>query len=805
MNRLQTFRLKITQINQTCLFELSWGKGQQVQAQVDYPQLLMQSYKTWQRAYVRYYQNGIRGSLVSQGSLMPINPHAQLVQSEAKLLTEFKTWLGSELFLKIRAAIVTEIRQLVKQNPRDQIDIFLTCSSLELERLPWEVWELEKEIATSLSIRIARTPVDIRSSYAIARNQYRQGGARILAIFGDQIGLDFQNDLKALRSLSSLAEIKIMTWQESQPIAQFKREICQAICDPHGWDVLFFAGHSRETAITGGELAIAPKTLISISEISSYLKKAQEKGLQFALFNSCSGLSIAKSLIDLGLNQVAIMREPIENSVAEVFLVKFLQVLAQEKDVCDALQETCQFLKQDKNLAYPSAYLIPSLFCHPEAKLFKIEPFGWKVWLQKWFPNRQEAIALSTLMLISLLPPIQELLLNRRTFAQAIYRDLTTQITPNKNTFPPVLLVEVDEKFLRERKANINELNPLNRKYLASIIDKLSTLKAQVIGIDYLLDYPQSQNDPILAQSIRNAIKQQGTSFVFAAKLDGAKENGILSDLANLNWSLQGLIEANPYYLKFPLNCSQICPFDYLLAVTQTLSLAGLVQPKFDSQIEYRTEILNSLNHSQSDHKLLNFLRTVSIHPITQISEYFQQRWLQPITDFSLPPEIIYQAISASQLSEQQMSLDQQVVLIASGGYSEAGIDREKDYIELPLATAFWHEKDPNQPHKDILTGGEVHAYMIHHWLNRYLVIPIPDLWMILVAAGLGKALALKLESSSYPQKYLIFGFLITYFLYSLVSLQSYISLGILLPWLFPSLTFFIYVLPTLRKLRNEK
>lgn len=412
-------------------------------------------------------------------------------------------------------------------------------------------------------------------------------------------------------------------------------------------------------------------------------------------------------------------------------------------------------------------------------------------------------------MLISLLSPVQESLLNKRLLAQAIYRDLTNQFP--KNSVSPVLLVSIDEKSLR--KANITELNPLNRKYLSSIVDKLSTLNAQVIGIDYLLDYPQSQNDPILAQSIRNAISKQGTSFIFAAKLDGEKESGILPELASLNWSLQGLIEANPYYLKFPFDCFEICPFDYLLAVTQTLSLSNLAQPKFD-QIDYRTEILNLLNRPQTEQKLLNFLSKVSINPITQVSEYFGQRWLQPINDFSLPPETIYQPLSASQLFETKQSIDQQVVLIASGGYQEAGIDGEKDYVALPLATAFWYGKDPNQPNKSTLTGGEVHGYMIHHWLTRHLIIPIPDLWMILVAAGVGKAFSAKLsdkgnaihlETTSYLQKHLIFAFLSIHFLYGLVSLQSYISLGIILPWLFPSLTFCLYLLPTLRKLNHEK
>ena len=485
MKHRQIFRLKVDKINQDCRFELSWGQGQQNEPiYITYPEDLTQYYQAWQRAYIRYYQNNVRGRIVDQGGLRPINPHAQLIQSETKLLTEFKTWLGSEKLSAIRTTIAGVIKQWVEQDPICQIEIFLTCSVFELERLPWEAWELETEIASPVSIRLTRTPVNIRSSYAMQRNQYRRGGARILAIFGDPSGLDFQKDISALRSLSSLAEIKIIAWYEDKSISQHKTDICQEISDPRGWDILFFAGHSQETKMTGGELGIAPGISISVREIEPYLKIAQAKGLQFALFNSCSGLSIANALIDLGLSQVAIMREPIQNTVAQVFLVQFLQVLAQEKDVSDALREACQLLKHSKNLEYPSAYLIPSLFGHPEAKFYKIEPFGWQAYLKRWLPNRQQAITLSSLLLLSLFPAIPEFLLDRRILIQAIYRDLTHQIP--QNATPPVLLVSIDQDSLNQAK--ITQSNPLDRRYLAQLIDKLTTLDAEVIGIDYLLD-----------------------------------------------------------------------------------------------------------------------------------------------------------------------------------------------------------------------------------------------------------------------------------------------------------------------------
>jgi hypothetical protein len=795
MKHRQKFHLKVDKINQDCCFELSWGEGTQTKVNITYPEELTQYYQAWKRAYIRYYRNHFRGRMEEQGSFIPMNFHVQLSESETKLLTKLNDWLRSYQLSEIRTTFAKVIKQWLSQNSLHQIDIFFTCSP-ELEPLPWEAWELETEIAAPVSIRLIRTPINIRSSHAIKHNQYRRGGARILAIFGDQTGLDFQKDLIALRSLESLAEIKIISWYENKLISAHKTEICEGISAQKGWDILFFAGHSDENAMMRGELAIAPRTSISIRELEPYLKIAQAKGLQFALFNSCSGLDIANALIDLGLNQVVIMREPIQNAVAQLFLEKFLQTLAEEKDVGEALRETCQFLQREKNLNYPSAYLIPSLFGHPSAKLYKIEPFGWKAYCQQWLPNRQQLLVLSCLTLLSLLPSIQQSLLNYRTLIQAIYRDLTHQISQDK--IPPILLVSIDQESLNEAK--ITQFNPLNRQYLAKIIDQLSQLNAQVIGIDYLLDRPQDKNDQILSKSIQKSLKKSGNIFIFAAITEGYGEVGVSTDIVSLSQVMQGTIDSPRHYLlAMPDNCYNSCPFSYLIAVNQAL----INSKKISGGGDYKTQILDTLHQQKNNNTLHNFLKQVKIHPVTQGSEYFQQKWLQPIVDFSLPPKEVYKLLSAKEIFKHQKPINEQVVLIASGGYAEAGIDGEKDYFDYFLAPHFWQLHEGYDTGK--ITGGEINAYMIHHWLTQHLVIPIPDIWMILMAAGLGQAIVIQLESSSHPNKRLILKLMSGIFLYVLVILQAYITLKILVPWLLPSLTFWLYILPSLRNTSYEK
>ncbi|NEP29452.1 MAG: histidine kinase, partial [Moorea sp. SIO3I6] len=143
-----------------------------------------------------------------------------------------------------------------------------------------------------------------------------------MAILGDEKGLDFEEDRKALAHLSKLADLKFIGWQPGKDSTSLKQEIVKEIANPRGWDILFFAGHSNETALTGGELHIAPDASLGINEIKLPLQQGIANGLKFAIFNSCNGISIAESLIALGLPQVAVMAEPIHNQVAQVFIVQ---------------------------------------------------------------------------------------------------------------------------------------------------------------------------------------------------------------------------------------------------------------------------------------------------------------------------------------------------------------------------------------------------------------------------------------------------------------------------------------------------
>ncbi|MFM2432710.1 MAG: hypothetical protein RLZZ511_3924 [Cyanobacteriota bacterium] len=788
------FRLKIWRVEQTCIFELGWEAGLQITAQLAYPESLTQLYQDWQASYLNFYSRSLRARVQGSGDIAapPIDWRAQLVEAEARFLSAFYFWLSSAELLGVRSQIAQAA--IAKDNQAERaIAICLTCEPLELARFPWEAWEIGTEFGTQRSIQIARTPANLRKTASPRQSRRR---LRILAILGDDTGLDFQTDRQAMAALGKQAEVIFVGWQAGQDPTGLKETIATAIADPQGWDILFFAGHSNETSITGGELTIAPNVSILVQEIAPQLIQARDRGLQFAIFNSCSGLSIANALVDLGLSQVAIMREPIHNKVAQEFLLRFLQHLSEYCDVHTAMLRACEFLKTDRNLTYPSAYLIPSLYRHPEATPFRLERRGFQTWLQSLKPTRQQTFGLLGAAFVSVLPPIQNLMLEARVGMQTIYRDRTGQLPKNQ---AKILLIQIDEDSIRGLDAR--KINPIDRTYLAQVIEQTKILsgefKPSVIGIDFLLDRPTPE-DPLLAKAVRQAVDRQNW-LLFAAQLkNNGQSMGAIPAITDGQATLQGHIGLYLNYMELPQpsqSCDESCPFGYLMALTHQMQQHPEALPPFG--FTARRQLLQQMAISPNpDLQQINDQR---LNPLTPIAEQVGQLWLRPIVDYSIPPQQIYQTISAGDFLNHppQSNLPSSpIVIIAAGGYEEAGISRVgEDIFPVPLALRYWNQ--PNH-RNGLFTGAENHAYMIDQILRSHQITPIPTLWCIGLATIAGTLVRLGGASANFPQRNLsrrqrvlvksaIAG------LYGIGALQLYIGIGLLLPIGLPAVVFWLY------------
>ncbi|MEM7064469.1 MAG: CHASE2 domain-containing protein [Cyanobacteria bacterium P01_B01_bin.77] len=797
------FELKVWHQDKTsCFFLLLWEHGKKkLTASLPYPEEIQKKYRLWRQRYHRFYQLSPPQSVSNSGRLNPGSGDLahDLMDAEKRLIKAFHRWLGSGELRAIQQQIREElpsghaISSLKRGMTPPGVDIFLACDAEEIEQLPWEACSLGVDGVIPGALRIVRTAMDEPGGPQAAMVSRKK--SRILAVLGDDPTLPLQEDWKALRSLQSIAHVERFFWPSNDSVSLIKQKFAAKICDSRGWDVLFFAGHSDDTDVTGGKIAITPKISLAISEIEDYLTQAKENGLQLAIFNSCSGLSIAKSLVALGL-QVVVMREPIRNDVAQRFLPNLCQHLAQHNDIHAALLQTTQHLQSVEKFAYPSAHLIPSFFSPAGTTAYHIQPFGWKGYLQQWLPTKREAFALGTVTLLSLMIPLQDILLDLRTAAQSQYRQLTHQLP--KSASPPVTLIAIDQQSLNQAGETIErfEISPLDREYLGQIIDQLAKSNANVVGIDYFLNQEEPK-ESVLAKSVRHTVETQSTWLIFATR--HKDQQWPRDEIANPDWSLEAdsYLTIDRVTLPKESTCAQYCPFAYSLALASLVSQQPphdqLPQPTLQNDTNFKTALSLYLRNLTTEATLQPFLDQ-AIPPFG----------LPYIIDFSIPPSQIYHRIPARQfLSESAVvhNLTQQIVIVASDRYTEA-----KDQFSAPTAFRAWcHSTNASALNSEScskkITGGELHAYMTHHWLSSHLIVLIPDWWMVLLSALLAKGCVLYLlKQPTVQQKKRCFILLGSYVGYGLGTLQLYISASILIPIFLPSAIFTLYMIPILKQ-----
>jgi hypothetical protein len=131
------------------------------------------------------------------------------------------------------------------------------------------------------------------------------------------------------------------------------------------------------------------------------------------------------------------------------------------------------------------------------------------------------------------------------------------------------------------------------------------------------------------------------------------------------------------------------------------------------------------------------------------------------------------------------------IVLIAAGGYEQAGISRMgEDNFPLPLGVRYWANPGTNP----IFTGGEAHAYMIHQFLTNHRVTPIPALWLMSLGAIGGAGLQQFVPLRNRRRRHRVMGLSAVTGLYGIGALQLYIASGLLLPIVLPTAILWLYL-----------
>jgi branched-chain amino acid transport system substrate-binding protein len=277
-----------------------------------------------------------------------------LIDSFDRLTEDFSAWLKSEPVFKLREAIVRHVP--TGSAPRLLLDIADNLDPV-LKKLPWYSWDFlreNREYYPDLDIVLSSGNHESIRSRA-------PGPIKILAVFSRAQDLNVADEERLLNTLPNTR----ITVLDQPSRAAFIQALSKT-----PWDIIYFAGHSRSTPDCEDGLIYLndrpDQPGLSPREVGDSFKTAIDRGLQLVLLNSCDGLGLAEGLADLKLPRSIVMREPVPDPVAPLFLRYFLGSLQSGHPIHGAVCKARQLI-QDGHPEYPCAAALPILCQNPTA------------------------------------------------------------------------------------------------------------------------------------------------------------------------------------------------------------------------------------------------------------------------------------------------------------------------------------------------------------------------------------------------------------------------------------------------------
>ncbi|MEA5552677.1 CHASE2 domain-containing protein [Anabaena cylindrica UHCC 0172] len=456
-----------------------------------YPEIAL-CYHQWQSIYCQLKFSGRPIGIPKQSTQTPSFEDCEKAADNLKF--HLNTWLSSTNFRPIRE------KWLEKLLPEDHIRVLLQTNDLRLQKLPWHLWDLLERYPK------AEIALSAPSYEQVSRHSLPQSQVKILAILGNSQGIDIQTDSQILKELPH-ANTTLLVEPSSKDLTDQLWE--------QDWQILFFAGHSAtDGSGNQGKIDINPTESLTITQLKYGLRKAVERGLHLAIFNSCDGLGLAREFADLHIPQIIVMREPVPDMVAQEFLKYFLEAFASGESLYIAVREARERL-QGLETQFPCATWLPVIYQNQA-----MMPLLWrelyvnqnsqqiKTILSK-NPNRggiKLRQALSVVMLTSIV--ITPLLMGVRYFGllqswELMAFDHLLRLRPQEQPDSRILIIEITEEDVQAQSPN--RRGSLSDEALDKLLAKLEAYQPRVIGLDIYRDYAVQSAYPKLAERIRKS------------------------------------------------------------------------------------------------------------------------------------------------------------------------------------------------------------------------------------------------------------------------------------------------------------
>nr|RNJ67974.1 MAG: CHASE2 domain-containing protein [Leptolyngbya sp. IPPAS B-1204] len=451
-------------------------------------------YQQWQLLYQALHRRlgrlnlGMRGIELDEMGVTNVS-EADFHGISQQLKRELNCWLGASSFGKIERQLRTVLV------PAMDLRVVIETDDLQLRQFPWHLWNfLEDYPQAEISLAVPDHKRVDQTTQRLAPK------VKILAVLGNSEGIDIQKDREFLAQLPG-AEVVFL-------VEASRQQLNHQLWDERGWDILFFAGHS--SSLMGratGEIAINRTEHLTIEQLKHALKAAIDRGLKFAIFNSCDGLGLAKAMADLNIPQLVVMREPVPDQVAQEFLKYLLTAFSGGKSFYRSVREAREKLQGLEN-DFPGASWLP-VICQNPAET----PLSWKQlrdgveatkkrFTKDWF----QTVLLTSIVVLAVVLGVRQIG-GFQSLELAMYDQLLRWRPQTEPPDPRLLVITVTQADVQAQTER--QGSSLSNKSLAQLLDQLEPLQPAVIGLDIYRDFaiePQyrrlaeqlSQNQPRL-------------------------------------------------------------------------------------------------------------------------------------------------------------------------------------------------------------------------------------------------------------------------------------------------------------------
>ncbi|GET37027.1 ABC transporter substrate-binding protein [Microseira wollei] len=300
-------------------------------------------YKSWGESY-RWWRRKIDAAEHMETNSSSYDLQHEAEKSACQFEEYFNTWLNNCSLEQITRQLLHTVGK------NESVSFVVQTDNQELQKLPWEQWNFLQEYYNHAEVALgtaSRSPAAALS-----------GRVRILVILGSDENIEIETDGNIIQNKLPNAELVLLQKPDSSKLRDTLRS--------QPWNIIFFAGHSA-TRPDGndGRIWLNESEYLSPAQLRISLIQAARNGLKLAIFNSCDGLGLARQLDSLEIPHIIVMREPIHDRVAQMFLNAFLTEFAKGASLHEAVREARDQLRLLENDS-PKASWLPVIFQNPE-------------------------------------------------------------------------------------------------------------------------------------------------------------------------------------------------------------------------------------------------------------------------------------------------------------------------------------------------------------------------------------------------------------------------------------------------------